>query len=156
VRDATIRARDMRVRFELFNTSESWPMTAFAIGRTNTFDLGVAQLDLSIPYAAFGDWPIRTEVSRQDDHIYLDLILYEGEERQLDFRQMREAVILLALRLRERQEPAMASIDVHYEVKGEYLHARWALPDGETLAVQVLRHPATLQELHAIAPTRGA
>ncbi len=156
VRDATIRARDMRVRFELFNISESWPLTAFVIGQTNTFDLGVAQLDLSIPYAAFGDWPIRTEVSRQGNHVYLDLILYEGEERQLDFRQMREAVILLALRLRERQEPAMASIDVHYEPKGKYLHARWALPDGETLAVQVLRHPATLQELHAIAPTRGA
>jgi len=156
VRDATIRARDMRVRFELCNIPESRPLPTFAMGQANTLDLSTVQIDISIPYVAFDDWPIRTEVSRQGDHVYLDLILYEGEERQLDFRQMREAVVLLALRLRERQEPAVASIDVQHEPKGEYLHAAWTLPDGETLAVQALRRPATVQELHATAPTRGA
>jgi len=79
VRDATIRARDMRVRFELCNIPESRPLPTFAMGQANTLDLSTVQIDISIPYVAFDDWPIRTEVSRQGDHVYLDLILYEGE-----------------------------------------------------------------------------
>ena len=154
VQNATIKARDLRLRLELFNMPGDGPLPALALDEVNTLDLGTIGMDLVVPMAVFDDYPARGEVSRQGDHWYLDVVLYQGEEQAIHFGDIKEAAILLALNLRP-QGSLPRAMDVRYEVVDGVLKAQWALHQGETLALEMFLQPGTRERLHSLAPTRG-
>lgn len=155
VREATIRARDMRVRFELFNMPESWPLPAFSLGHINRLDLGSVWLEVCVPHVVFGPWRPRSEVSREGERVFLDVVLYQGEERAINFAELEEAAIVITLRMWAKGQLPVPSSEVRCEVAGEQLRARWQI-GAEELELALYRRPGPIAHLHSLAPTRGA
>ena len=156
VKYATIRARDLRLRFEFLNAPDKGDLPHFDLEVVNTLDLDSICLELAIPYAKLGEYPARSEVSRERDRLFLDVILYQGEEREIYFGELNDANVLLALRLRPKagkNPPAMA---VSHELAGDRLRAQWKLGRQDTLAIEMFRKPGKRELIHSLAPTRGA
>ena len=152
VQDATIRARDLRLRCEFLNMPEGWQPGAWKVGQVAHLDLGAAQMDLCVPYATFGGWPIRAEVGREGSSVYLDVVLYQGEERAVNFAELGEAGLVLALSLRASDTTAPA-MDVRCETAAGRLRATW--PQA-ALSFEMYLEPGPVAHLHSLAPTRGA
>ncbi len=100
VKDATIRARDLRLRFLIENAPESFtPPSRFAVGETRRLDLGSVILDLCVAHAKFGDFPVRTEVGGHEKSAWIDVVFYHGDEREISFKTLKEGVVAFVMRM---------------------------------------------------------
>ncbi|NLS77652.1 MAG: hypothetical protein GXY76_10375 [Chloroflexi bacterium] len=150
VRDATIRARDLRLRFEFQNMPASWQSGPWQLGQVAHLDLGGAQMDLLVPYAALGDWPARAEAGREGNNAFLDVVLYQGEERAINFAEIREGGIILGVSLRA-QGTSDPKMEIRCEVVGDHLRATWPLPEA-ALSLEMYVKPGPVAWLHSLAP----
>jgi len=149
VQEGTIRARDLRLRFEFSDPTVPLPEEVTA-GELVTVKLGDAKLELLIAKAFFGQLPVSLEVGRSGGSAWLDLVFYQGEERRLDFRKL-SAYAVFALRMcsaGSRRE--FAPVEV---VTGSQLSARWQA-DGERLELETECCAAALEKLLAGEPGR--
>jgi len=100
LKNATISASDLRLRFLIEGAPETLALPSrFQIGEACRLDLGGVFLDLCIPSAAFGDFPITTEMGRDRRSAWLDIVFYHGKEREISFTSLKEAVVSFALRM---------------------------------------------------------
>ena len=102
IKDATIEARDLRLRLQfegalgdlalpdLANVELTKPMNFTAGPLAGTYCLHVAALD---------DLPLRIEIGRDEETAWIDLVLYSGAQRRLNFTQIEKAAIILTLSL---------------------------------------------------------
>jgi hypothetical protein len=100
VKDATIRARDLRLRFEFAGDAAT---AALPTPTTPTDPVRIASGDVRIQLVVsrshFGDLQPHWESGMRDRAATLDLVIYEGPERTISFRDLGEAAIGLALRI---------------------------------------------------------
>lgn len=155
VKNATIRARDLRLRFEFFNQPGGGALPRFALDEVNTLDLDSIWLDLAIPYAKLGDYDARSEVSQEGDRLFWDVILYQGEEREINFSELHDANALLALRLRPKAALNLPAIKIEHELTIDRLRAEWKLDGQAALSLEMLRRPGKRETIHRLAPTRS-
>jgi len=158
IRNATIRARDLRLRFSIQRAPESLtPPPGFRIGKAYKLDLGSLSLDLCVPYASFGNFPITTETRRDPRSAWLDIVLYHGEEREISFRDLKEAGISFAIRM---QPTATAN---HRRLKASSLIAEphdkrlsvvWKRDEAIPLALDVPTAPQAHRALCSAAKAR--
>ncbi|MFC1718095.1 hypothetical protein ACFL6S_30845 [Candidatus Poribacteria bacterium] len=107
VKNATIQAEDLRLRLELggdlnsLQLPENWKDD----GRI-TVQIGDYQwVHLKVNYAEFGNLPLTYEVGREKDRAWVDVIIYHGETRSINFAELNSAVIGLALEIDDRPFP---------------------------------------------------
>ncbi len=150
VKDATIRARDLRLRLQFLNMPEGWRPDDWEIGQVARLDLGGAQMDLLVPYAALDGSPARAEAGREGDDAFLDVVLYQGEERAIDFAEIREGGIMLGLSMRAKGTLG-PQMDIRCEIAGDRLRATWPLPEA-ALSLEMYVRPGPVAHLHSLAP----
>jgi hypothetical protein len=153
VKNASIRARDLRLRFEFFNMPGAGTLPRLDLGVVNALDLNSIWLDLAIPYAKLGAYPARGEVSREGERLFLDVILYQGEEREINFGELNDANVLLALRLRDKSAADQPAMRISHELTDDRLRAEWKLGQ-DTLSLEMLRKPGKRETIHRLAPIR--
>jgi len=123
IKDATIKAKDLRLRFEFGGAAAesefSAPADSAAPIALRFDDLS---LKLAIPYARFGDTTPRWEVNREKEKAYLNLVLYSGEEKAICLSELDRAAIGIALQMTTHDEPlpAVTTTDA-----GGLLHLKW-------------------------------
>ena len=152
VKGATIRVRDLRLRFEFLNMPEGWRPGGWEVGRVAHLDLGAAQMDLLVPYAVFGGWPVRAEAGREGSSAFLDVVLYQGEERAINFAELPEAGVVLGLSMYAKGTLAPA-LDIRCEVADGRLQAQWPLAETP-LSLEMHLKPGPIAVLHSLAPGR--
>ncbi|MHC4354452.1 MAG: hypothetical protein ACYS0H_17250, partial [Planctomycetota bacterium] len=94
IKNATIKAKDLRLRLEFEGATENLKLPA-AVQLNEPIEISSAPVtvDFQIPHAAFGDYPLKVETTPSG----IDLILYTGPEKPINFAQITEAAIIFAL-----------------------------------------------------------
>jgi hypothetical protein len=100
VKNATISAEDLRIRC-LFGGDVS----KLSVEQTDAHSFKITdsgsgiQLRIDFPYAVFSDLPITYEITRKQDMLGLDVVLYHGPRRDLNFGVMEKAAIAAVLEI---------------------------------------------------------
>ncbi|MHC4542010.1 MAG: hypothetical protein ACYS74_19855, partial [Planctomycetota bacterium] len=89
IKDATIKAKDLRLRLEFEGAVSQMQLPLTRCGRMN--------IDFQVAHAVFGDESVKSEVGRDDNTAWRDVVLYQGEEKDLDFSRIAEAAVVFAL-----------------------------------------------------------
>ncbi|MGB3776888.1 MAG: hypothetical protein WA960_00910 [Tunicatimonas sp.] len=96
--DGIFRARDLRLRFELGGAELLDSLTVD--GRAITLRDGAVQLDIKLLQTLFdGQEVLATETGQDDERCWLDVVLYAGEEKAFDLKQMPQADLSWTTRL---------------------------------------------------------
>lgn len=94
VKQARIRARDLRLRFELGGAPARQAVVTVKPGDTSAnLRLGTLPVNVTVPYARFEgrepQWVQGADAERQ----WLDLVLYQGADREVDLAALADAVV---------------------------------------------------------------
>jgi hypothetical protein len=94
VKDATIRAKDVRLRFEFGGDAAKAPLSAPA-RLTDPVDLsfGDVKLRLAVPFAQFGPSAGAWEAGEAGNTKCLDVVLYHGDERAIRLSDLAAAAV---------------------------------------------------------------
>jgi len=63
-------------------------------------------IEFTIPYAVFDDYPIKFETARKSGEAFIDIILYSGPQRQINFNKISEAAVIFTLSLNPQSKIA--------------------------------------------------
>lgn len=116
IKQATIRARDLRLRFEFGGAAGQASLAApKTLDESAELKFGDLRLRLSVLYARFGETADRWGSGRNETNqtAWLDVVLYSGGPKEVRLGELEEAVVGLALSFSTRptQSPrAKASI----------------------------------------------
>ncbi|MDQ0897535.1 hypothetical protein [Paenibacillus sp. V4I7] len=69
-----------------------------------SFFLGKSErirLNVQVPEAVFGNHPVSFRFGEAGMSKWIELVLYEGEERMIDFGQLNEALVIFTIQLQE-------------------------------------------------------
>lgn len=98
VKDATIEASDLRLRFEIsgVKTTDDVAVEEVGPGRFR-LDCRGASYWISVPYAVFGEGEASFAFSRGEGKAFVDVILYMGEKKPIRFAELSKAACGLVL-----------------------------------------------------------
>jgi len=98
LQNATIRARDLRLRLQLEGPVSGHVITTHAeMGGPIGLALDPVETSWCLHAASLDGLPVRVETGRNPDMAWVDLVLYSGSEREFDFGKMKEAAIVFTL-----------------------------------------------------------
>jgi hypothetical protein len=110
LKNATIKARDLRLRLQLEGAVENAVITPnhskqSEASRQRSFHIsdGPIHVTFDVPWSKFGDSPIVTETDRSGDTLSIDIILYRGAEESINFAEIDEAAVFFALSVTTEQ-----------------------------------------------------
>jgi len=130
LKNAIIKAKDLRIRLQFEGAIDDLklpipakPVLSKVEGAGThepiRFSAGLVTCDLGsrlagalqIPYAVFGDYPVKTELGRDSNSAWLDVILYQGEEKDINFAEISDAAVIFALSIATQQKARTSSIE---------------------------------------------
>jgi hypothetical protein len=98
IKDATIKAKDLRLRFEFGGEAANASISAPAkLHDPVNFNFDNVMLELMVPFAVFEDRSLHWETNHGPEQSSLDLVLYHGEEISLDLSKVNRAGMGIAL-----------------------------------------------------------
>jgi hypothetical protein len=108
VQDATITARDLRLRFELGGSGRA--ATVQLTGEnTATIAAGDLTFHLTLAHARFGEITGTLSTGTDRDVRFLDVILHTGAERTFKLTDLQEAILAFALSVGPHAAPAVST-----------------------------------------------
>jgi len=130
LKNATIKAKDLRIRLQFEGPALSeqklalsvaeWVEGALAnlklpsktaLNRSLHFSSGPVTCDFQIPHAVFGGYPVKTETGRDGSTAWLDVVLYNGAQKDINFAEISDAAVIFALSLNAQGEaPAFTNL----------------------------------------------
>ena len=110
LKNATIKAKDLRLRLQLEGAIENVIITPgpskqnvkFEQGSFHIYDNPV-HVTFDVPWAKFSDSPIVTETTHSGDTLSIDIILHRGTNKSINFSKINQAAILFALSVSTEQ-----------------------------------------------------
>jgi hypothetical protein len=98
IQNATIMARDLRVRLQFEGAIGGLVLPGeAALEEPIKFRSGLVAGAFCVHQALFGEEPVRLKTGRDGQTVWIDVILYEGVPRRIDFREIEEAVVVFTL-----------------------------------------------------------
>lgn len=144
IREATFRAKDLRLRFEFGGDVDA--LVLRIPSKTSSFlqiQVGSAQLHLAVPYALWGETTGVWESGQDEGRKYLDVVLYSGDEEPFCLTKLHAAALAVAIRITtDSQRPPPVKV----EGKDSRLRVDWG-----PLHVDSSRVPRPLLDLHQTA-----
>lgn len=152
VKNATIAASDIRIRFEFGGAIDDLTVSEKEPGHYLVQKDGV-RIRTLVPYVKFGDFPVSFDLHREEDHINetgghsvkgavccLDIVLYHGQKREINFKELDECVCTFAF---EITDGAFSAPDISVERVKEGIAAT-----AGNLQVRGCEHAVSSQEFY--------
>jgi len=112
LKNATIKAKDLRIRLQFEGAVDELKLPSkIALNCPIHFSSGPVTCDFQIAHIVFGDYPIKTEIGRDGSTAWLDVVLYHGARKDINFDEISEAVTIFALSINSQQKPRTSSIE---------------------------------------------
>lgn len=100
LKDASITANDLRLRLEFEGDMADLTLpTEISLTKPNRIQSSRVTCDFSAPFAVFAGSSTRATTGRSTDKQWLDIILYQGEEKRINFADMDQAAVAFTLSL---------------------------------------------------------
>ena len=153
IRDATIKVRDLRLRFEFGGDIEALTLPpGWREGQGIAVSCGNLAVHVTTPYARFGKHEVRFEMGRDERTAWADVVFYNGPEANLCFNGLREALCAFALSIKcgDQQPPDFSR--VRFSKRKRLGRMTWR--EGKrALRVEALYAPASWQEQYKARET---
>jgi hypothetical protein len=140
LKNAKIQAKDLRLRL-LFegNIADLKLPEKVQLNQSIKISSGPVTCNFQIAHAVFGDYPLKTETGSDGNSAWLDVVLYEGDQKDINFAEISEAAVIFTLSLNTQtentipREPAPSNIEgvegtgtiVNIQSKIENISASW-------------------------------
>ena len=97
--NATIKAEDMRIRYQIEANTKGIIDDIKICKKESSCSLEIAGVPVEITYifAEFGEEKPYFEVSGDEKHLYVDMVLYHGEEKEFNFNKIPSAAAVSAI-----------------------------------------------------------
>lgn len=100
VKNATISAEDLRIRYLFGGSVQSLNVVQESDNSFLVTDQNSSiHVRIAFPYAVFGDLPVTFEITRTDDQLAIDAVLYHGVRTDLNFAQLSKAAVAAVLEI---------------------------------------------------------
>lgn len=138
IKNATIRAKDLRLRIEIGGdlTDTNFSLPQSSNGNVSFMSRNISST-IRIPYAKWGDLHGYWETGGEAGKLWVDYVLYSGENKTFHLDELDEAVIGLALSISSGNR-VQQSFPVKAEIDAGYLTLY-----NENLKVKALIKPAS-------------
>ena len=150
LKNATIKAKDLRIRlqFEGLLAGMKLPSNS-ALNHPIRFSSGPVICDFQIAHAVFGDYPVKTETGRDGNTAWLDVILYNGAEKDINFAEISDAAVIFTLSLNAQGEAPpftnLSSRNINHQPPGR-IAATW-----HNMSLTIPVNPMKTSSQHSIA-----
>ncbi len=125
IKDATVRAKDFRLRWEFGGAAKDIDIAAPAdLSTPAHLKIGDMHVQIAAPYARFGSFTGRWETGRDDKTAWLDVVFYEGEERAFKLDELEVAAAGFALQITEGEAAPLPPVRASAEKGRLRLHWR--------------------------------
>jgi hypothetical protein len=102
IKNATRKAKDLRLRLAFEGAVNNLKLPERAqLSEPIKLSFGPVTVNLQIPHAVFGEHPISVKTSQTG----IDVVLYQGPEKEINFAQINEAAIIFTLSISPDQAP---------------------------------------------------
>lgn len=123
IENATIKATDLRLRFEFGGDISSVSFNAPEVGKNLVVGKsGKLNFRIELPYQKFGDYKGNWSIDGNDKNKWIDFVIYSGSEKEFNFGEIQEAVLGFLFSLKAGTIPE-APIEV--SKSGENLNLKW-------------------------------
>jgi len=167
IANATIRARDLRLRLDFEGAVGGLALTGeLELGEPIRFTSGLVEGTFCIPAAEFAGLPVRFETRRESGATWIDLVLYHGPERPFDFTRIAEAAIVFTLSMAPKgTAPENAGLSVYGSIASELTVAgidsprrTWSFQrsNNPTLALTIPTKPLPTREQKTACSAKSA
>jgi hypothetical protein len=139
LKNATIKAKDLRIRLQFEGAIDDLklPIPAKPVlskaERAGThepikFSSGPINCDFQIAHAVFGDYPIKTKTGRDGNTAWMDVLLYSGAQKKINFAEISDAAVIFVFSLNAQGEAAaftnLSSRNINHWAPGQ-MTATW-------------------------------
>jgi hypothetical protein len=158
IKDATIRAKDLRVRLQFEGALDDLRLPEkFEVGRAAGFTSGALSACFQVPHAVFGRNSMTTEVGRNRREAWIDVVLFTREaEEQINFARMEEAAVVFTLSMAPSPLAPQSSPPT-ITLKNTNLTAQWKRPsDPDMLLTAPAKPTQTDNQRNAASAAIGA
>lgn len=98
IKKGQLKAKSLSVRFEIGGYIDDIQLPAnIEIGSSVIINSGQMSIQITPMYGVFENEPINIRVGKNDSTTWIDIILFEGEEKIIDFNQINQAAFLFGL-----------------------------------------------------------
>lgn len=106
IKDATIRARDLRLRFEFGGAAANCELLPPAVPDAMTaVHCDGVHIKLAVPFAKFGDRAAVWQMGRDENRAWLDYAWDLGHEQSIVLTELHEAALAVAVQISAHDEP---------------------------------------------------
>jgi hypothetical protein len=129
LKNATIKAKDLRLRLQFEGNIAGLKMPDdAALNKPLRFASGPVTCDFRIAHAVFDEYPINIETGQNDSSAWLDVILYKGDQKDINFAEISQAAIIFTLMLNTQDKTTnptnQSSIIINQSAPGR-ISASW-------------------------------
>lgn len=123
IENATIKATDLRLRFEFGGDISSVSFNAPEAGKNLVVGKsGKLNFRIELPYQKFGDYQGNWSTGADDKNKWIDFVIYSGSEKEFNFGEIQEAVLGFLFSLKAGTIP---EAPVEVSKSGENLNLKW-------------------------------
>lgn len=135
IKNATIKAADLRLRFEFGGDISNFQIDINdLVNNSITGKSGEVYFRIELPYIKFGSFKASLIPGGDDNIKWIDFVIYSGKEIDFDFLKIQEAVLGFLISL--KNSPIVAASPVKDYISGDYLNLSW-----QNLKVKALTKP---------------
>ncbi|MBL7965578.1 MAG: hypothetical protein JNK09_01170 [Prolixibacteraceae bacterium] len=134
IQNATIKATDLRLRFEFGGDISSVGFNAPEADKNRVVGKsGKLNFRIELPYQKFGDYQGNWSIGGNEKNKWIDFVIYSGTEKEFNFGKIQEAVLGFLFSLKAGTIP---EAPVEVAKSGENLNLKW-----NNLSVSALTKP---------------
>ncbi len=124
IKEATIKATDLRLRFEFTGDVSSINFTSTdPKNRVVKGSSGKVNFRIELPIVKFGDYSGTLTTGGDDKNKWIDFVIYSGTEKDFDFKKLRQTIIGFLVTL--KNGPIEADKKVSIRKSGDQMELRW-------------------------------
>jgi hypothetical protein len=151
LKNATITAKDLRLRLQFEGAVDGLRLPSKPeLNRYMTMTSGPVNIGFKIPYAVFDKYPVRMETGRAGNNAQIDIILYCGREKDIQFSEINEAVIIFALSV-STQHGSISDREFSIVNNLSHMVAGWSRQGKSRMLVSVPTKPLSSSKQKAAA-----
>ena len=97
----------------------------------------------NVPYAVFGDNPIKFQSGRKSGTAWIEMLLYSGQKRQINFAEINKAagIFLLSLNASDQKQNVKPLFDVLVNQMETLITAKWDRLANPEMSLRVPARP---------------
>jgi hypothetical protein len=123
IENATIKATDLRLRFEFGGDISSVNFNSPVVGKNLVSGKsGKLNFRIELPYQKFGDYQGNWSPGGDDKNKWIDFVIYSGGEKEFNFGEIQEAVLGFLFSLKAGN---ISEAPVEVSKSGENLNLKW-------------------------------